>query len=110
MRTWAPRRPAPDRLTSFLAVPVRRPGQARVIVSIPNWNGIDTAHPAIQIDVATTARAERPVCVHGRLAADRAGLFGYERRASHDNKIGSAMMDGSVSRFRLFPLRRTFAV
>src|SRR5690606_18665640 len=42
---------------------------------------IGAREPAVEIDIGAALRAERKIFLHGRLAADRTGLFGHEARA-----------------------------
>jgi len=47
--------------------------------------GIDAGQPAVQIDVGTAARAERPRRLHGGLAANRTKMAGCLR---HKRNMG----------------------
>jgi len=86
----------PDSLLRF-PIPHTRP--FGIVVGLPHRNGIDPAHPAVQIDVATAARAEWPIPGERGLAADRAGFAGCKRRAGHGRNISRVAKDGSHSRF-----------
>jgi len=77
-------------------IPCPRP--VGVVISFPHRYRIDPAHPTVQVDVAASARAERPELLQRGLAADRAGFVGSERRAVHGEKIGRQRQDGSAVR------------